>query len=144
MNTGLFGLLPAFNHNKRNTKQNQHNGNCNRIIEECMKNIIKQQPNYRSRYAGNQYLAPHLQNIFLHTRPESSFRQGVGVGFFLVKRPEIFPVDHNDRKNCTQLNDHIEHFFKCIAGIQFQEGIHQNQVSGAADGQPFGHTLDNA
>ena len=88
--------------------------------------------NPRSKKSGDQYRGHESDE---HA-PPLFFQYGKSPGL----GPNIFPEQNNDRQNRARLDDHVEQL-----GERFTEGqptIDQNQVARGADGQEFGHALD--
>ena len=53
-------------------------------------------------------------------------------------------VEHHDRHDGAQLDDHVEHLHKGITQVWLQDIPHKDQVAGAADRKPLGDTLHDS
>ena len=61
-----------------------------------------------------------------------------------MERPQFLEIEHHDCQNRSKLDHHIKHLHKSITLLQLYKLIHQNQMSGTADRQPFGNPLYNS
>ena len=135
-------LMPLFDPDKRDTKQNQHNGNCPRIVQVCLTPVVQQKPDHCRRHRCHDDLAPHLENVLFQACPEAGLCHGVRV-ILLAERPQLFPVDDDNRQNSSQLNHNVKHFLEIICCVQFQKFVQQNQMSSTADRKPFCNAFHN-
>ena len=62
--------------------------------------------------------------------------------FLHIKRPDLVPEQNDYRQDSSQLNDNIKHIEEAFTGLlKRNQTLHQDQMSCAADGQPFCDTL---
>ena len=67
-----------------------------------------------------------------------------GGGFLGIKGIELVEENDDDRQNGAQLDDHIEHGLEFLGGLELDEFVQQDDVTGGGHGQPFGDALDDA
>src|SRR5699024_11036348 len=130
-----FPFIPAFNHDERNTKDNQGNRNRSCMIEQCFKYIIKQNPDHSCRNAGQKDLSP--EDHFVHFDYRS-------VSVFKLKREQLIPELQYDRKNRAKLNHNKKDIDKVRASFQLDKLVQKDHVSCTADRKPFRDSLHNS
>ena len=97
--------------------------------------VIKEYRYHSPGDAGNYHFTPGGNRLPLKGRlPVGTHGKG----------PHFPPKQHHHCQDRSKLNDHEEHFLEGVRGIQAQKLIHQQHMSGAADGQPFCDALHNA
>ena len=129
----------ALNQNERNTVDNQHNGHHHAVVQVGVHPIVQQRAQHGGGQAGHNNLEPQP-----HNRPADEFGQPGVTAVVHAEGPQLLEVEHHNRQNGTQLDDHAEHLHKFGAQAEFQHLFGQNHMACAGDGQPFGNTLDNA
>ena len=74
-------------------------------------------------------------------------REGLALlssGLFGGKGVQLVKIQQNYRQNRAKLDDGGERTDEVRGKLQVQKFVHQKQMPGAADGQPFGNALHNA
>ena len=111
VDTRLFSFMACFNNKKRNTKNDQCNGNSGIVVKQCLKLLIKQQPNDRRWYTGNQNLQPQHDNIHTQIRNQTCTNPSGIIRRFLERENGI-PEYYHNCQNSTKLDDHLKHTVK--------------------------------
>ena len=139
MNAGAAARILVFlNENERHTVDHQHGGDDGRVMQVRVHPVVKRNADERAGQNRHDDLNPEHDGLhFKQTdKPFALLR--------LFERPEFGEIQHDDRQNRAELDDHLEHRFERVGHLQLDELIQQNHVPRGADGQPFGDALHDA
>ena len=102
--------------------------------------VIQCQTDDDSRDAGNNDLEPHLPDVAFDVGAKAIGFQGMGI-VFLSEGEQFREVQHDDRHDGAELNDHLEHFLEFLRDIELEKFVYEDHVTGTADRQPFRDTF---
>ena len=134
--------MTCFNDQKRDTKNNQCNGNGGIVVKQCFKLLIKQQPDNCRRHTGNQNLQPQHDNIHAQIRNQPCPNSSGVIGRFLERKNGIPEYDHNCQ-NGAKLDHNLKHTVEFFRYLQRHKFIEQNHMPRTANGQPFRDAFDD-
>ena len=151
----VMAFVVVLDNDKKNTINDQHDGNDHIVIKFLFNNVIKRKSDDDRRQTCYQDLKPEdplvLITVFFYKSKDSSgycrlFTQCHLCflrDFSYVKRPQLVPVQYNNCQDRAKLDHHQEKFHKCLGYIQLDELIHKDHMSGTADRKPLGDSLHN-
>ncbi|MPN51859.1 hypothetical protein SDC9_199509 [bioreactor metagenome] len=88
--------------------------------------VVKEESQHRRRQNADHHLAPD--------RPGVSF---LPRGLLRGKWIQFMKIEKDYRHDGAQLNHYEKHFLERVGRIEPDKLIHQDHMSGAADGKPF-------
>ena len=126
----MRGSAAVLHKDEEDTIQNQHGGDRDVIVEAGLKPVV-QRADDEHRDGGGHHLEPEL--------PDG--RLGADAAMAQAEGPELIPEQHHHGQNGTQLDDHPEHGHEFFTGIELDDLLHKDHVTGGGDGQPLGNAL---
>ena len=128
----------ALEDDKRDTIEYKHCRHHRRSMQVLIHPIIQRQTNQCTGDDCNNHHDPQHHRIHLQPGHKSL------PLFAFPERPELRKIQHDHCKNCTKLNDHIEHLHERLAHLHLNEFIQKNHMTGRADRQPFRNAFHHA
>ena len=120
----------VFHHKEEHAVQDQHGGYGDVVIEVCLHPIV-QRTDDQHRQGGGYHLEPQVPHAGL----------GDDLALPQPEGPQLIPEQHHHGQNGTQLDDHPEHGHEFFTGIELDDLLHKDHVTGGGDGQPLGNAL---
>ena len=127
--------MAVFDNDKEDAVEDECGGDDNRCFQMFIDEIVKENCCHSAGDAGNHNLEPHAEDICLY-----KWTAFVGV----VERPHFVPEVEHNRKDCTKLDNHKEHFLEFFAGVNGEKFVHQQHMARGGDWQPFGDAFHYA
>lgn len=126
-------LVLVFDDDEQNPVDDQRHRHHCRVQQVFVGPVVQWQADGSRRDTSDDYFFPDIPSLrffFL------AFAWGEGIQF--VKINDDYGEDG------AELNHIEEHFLECLGKVQLDELFNQDHMSGAADWQPFGDTLNDA